>query len=245
MKAFFLWNFFFDFEKEENFFLCNGDEIILPSNQESLKNFISLHKDRKSLATLYCMKHSEAGKKFGAIWVDDTMRVRHIGKTCDNKNLSPYHFTGVQILNKNIFNYLKPGESNIFYDSLLPAIQKGQRVQVFVDPCEWVETGNNQDYIDATKYFLENFSALKYNFLFKSMLKHMPVDLVKAIENNHHPLVYLGPGTQLAKNVQINGFLLAGSNCNIGAEANIKNAVLYTNSKVKEKENLENTLLVR
>lgn len=138
-------------QNKGDFIFMNGDEIILPSISGQLEKAIAQHKSTGAIATILVMDHSEVGTKFGGVWVDQKSQVLGFGKKqIDNSNKG-YHFIGVALFSDKIFNYLPIGESNILYDALTTAIKAGQRADVYPIQCKWFETGNEADFLTATK----------------------------------------------------------------------------------------------
>jgi mannose-1-phosphate guanylyltransferase len=142
---------------DSSFLLANGDEVIFPSTDLVLPQFLAQHRASTALATLFVMQHPEVGSKFGGVWADDQGFVHGFGKSAPAvafgpaRSLRAYHYVGLQVLRSAIFDFLPAGESNLLYDALTKAIHAGHRVQIFEDKCRWFETGNPADFLDATK----------------------------------------------------------------------------------------------
>ncbi len=136
----------------EPILLMNADEVYFTEQKDFLNDLLSAHEKSKSLATLVVMKHPEAGKKFGALWAHGNS-VRHIGKTCSDLNLEPWHYIGVCILSWEVISHIKPDqEQNILYDVLFPFLD---RLQLFEIESTWFETGNKEDLLSATEVMLQ------------------------------------------------------------------------------------------
>lgn len=86
-------------DDNENFLLMNSDEVFIGAEPDFLKKAYEQHVKNSSLATIVVMKHPEAGKKFGAIWCENSV-VKTIGKTSENHLLQPYHYIGMIFFNK-------------------------------------------------------------------------------------------------------------------------------------------------
>ncbi len=134
------------------FWVANADEIFLPEDPALFSKVWTQHQVQNNLATLVLVQHPDVGTKFGGVWCDSQMNVRGFGKASPAPGLKPYHFTGFQILSSNVFKYIPPGESNIFYDVLVQALSKGERVGSIVDNGLWFETGNIEDLKLATEH---------------------------------------------------------------------------------------------
>jgi mannose-1-phosphate guanylyltransferase len=131
--------------------VCNSDEVLFTTENNFLKNAFEKHQTQNYFATLIVMKHPLAGTQFGAIWADSSGRVVHIGKEAPTEKATPWHFIGLQFLERDIFQMIKADqESNIFYDVLIHHL-KEKKVQIYSIQAEWYETGNLADYTEAKK----------------------------------------------------------------------------------------------
>ena len=137
--------------------VANADEVILPTNPETLTRMLEMHERTNALATLLTMRHPEAGTKFGGVWTDNSHTVQGFGKdgTQFTKATQALHYVGVILLSTRIFNFLPEGESNLLYDAVMSAIAQGERVNAFCEELIWHETGNPKDFLLATREILE------------------------------------------------------------------------------------------
>lgn len=142
--------------------VANADEVILPIRKDILKRMHAAHEKSGALATILTMDHSEAGRKFGAVWTDSEGRVHGFGRDGAHfpKAKLPKHYVGVMLLDSSVLEMLPEGESNILYDTLQTAISKGARINVFNEPLIWFETGNAADYLIATRAILDLINPL-------------------------------------------------------------------------------------
>jgi NDP-sugar pyrophosphorylase family protein len=153
------------FAGEDDLILLNADEVFIPQDQKFLKDMREQHLKNKTVSTLLVSKHSEVGSKFGGIWVDANKNVVGYGKTKPPQSVEGYHYLGVQILNKSIFEFIKPGvEQNILYDNLIEAQKQGERVEIFETTGHWYETGNLKDYLATTKDLLSHLYKMTKEF---------------------------------------------------------------------------------
>jgi mannose-1-phosphate guanylyltransferase len=230
------------FQSEGDFILMNGDEVIIPREAGLLKKAIETHKNSKCIATLLVMEHPEVGSKFGGVWVDGTSKVLGFGKQKLEGAAKGLHYIGVAIFSEAIFNYIKPGESNILYDALTDAIKAGHSAQTFNFPCQWFETGNEADFRSATQQCMDmlGLKTNEANYL-NQLIKWRSPDTEFVQMNNRFILAdrkldfdfeammgynVLGEGVFLKKGCRL-------KNCIIGPRVQIKNA-----------DHLENTMIV-
>jgi mannose-1-phosphate guanylyltransferase len=144
---------------EENIILFNADEVFLPAYYGQFEKFLEFHQREKNLASLMVMEHPEVGSKFGGVWADDKKTVQDIGMATTKGPLAGYHFIGLSILSRRIFDFIPEGaEQNIFYDTLKPLLHEGQ-VKIFPFEGAWYETGNLKSYLKATEACLQHMKS--------------------------------------------------------------------------------------
>ncbi|MFZ4402958.1 MAG: sugar phosphate nucleotidyltransferase [Pseudobdellovibrionaceae bacterium] len=170
------------FNSDEDLILLNGDEVILPHTKDFLKPAIDFHRQNNNLATLLVMKHPEVGSKFGGVWTNSKQEVLGFGKNpadwthpydFSSTPPEPWHYIGVQILNKKIFELIPPDlELNIFYDVLIKNLSA--KVSVFPVQCHWFETGNSEDFLAASEQCLQLLKEQKSFYLQDFLTKHCP-----------------------------------------------------------------------
>lgn len=209
----------------------NLDEVVLPHRPGQINEFMVSHSADNNFATLMTMSHPEAGKTFGAIWVDADQNVRGIGKTPPpgDANLKPLHYIGVQILDQNIFKYLGDGQikENIFYDGMVKAIAAGEKIKAFELDCSWFEMGNEKDYLHGTLECLSilanpDHSAHPY---LAHIVAHYSSFNQDFIENR-----VLKPKNLILNIKQIEEKAVIGLAVSLRPEQIIKNSVLCTNT---------------
>lgn len=131
------------FTDQQDLVMMNGDEVIIPENQNIIHDAIEFHRRQNNLATLLVMEDARVGSQFGGIWVDENYQVLGFGKNRPEKSVKGWHYIGVQILSTDVFATIpRNTESNILYDVLT---QHLERVQVYPIACTWFETGNPHD----------------------------------------------------------------------------------------------------
>lgn len=137
-----------------HFVTINGDAVFLLDSLRSLNNMLEFHKQSKALATLLVCPFPGVGEQVPGVWFNDQNRVVKFGKGSD-KDLTCLHFTGLIFYSDRIFEILPSGPSNVLYDVLQPAVQKGEIVNVWTENMKWYETGRPRDYFYATNGCLD------------------------------------------------------------------------------------------
>jgi mannose-1-phosphate guanylyltransferase len=153
--------------KDENFFVCNADEVILPHKYGLIQEMQQFHDWHGGIATLLTIDHPEVGHKFGGAWTrEDSTAVKCFSKTKpENCDFLGHHFIGVMLLNKKVFKYFNQNvvPENILYETLTEAIKHNEEVHVFKTKAEWFETGNEKDFLAATEHCLNQLLSANSN----------------------------------------------------------------------------------
>jgi mannose-1-phosphate guanylyltransferase len=147
-------------EKEKNFAVMNGDEIILSHRTGQIRSAWDEHVSSGRLATILVTAHPEVGKKFGGVWCDQQTRVQAFSKT-PISGLKGWHYIGLLFLSNRVFNYFKPEivEENLLYETLSLGMSKGEEIRVFPMEAEWFESGNPQDFRMAVEVCLSEINS--------------------------------------------------------------------------------------
>lgn len=222
-----------------HFYMGNGDECLLPEDPHVMENLLKAHLDHKNLATLLVKSHPGVGSKFGGIWIDDHLSVRHIGKqpTTLSHSLTGMHYTGYMVLSAALLPKLELKESNIFYDVLLPMILEGAPVGAYVTKGFWEETGNPEDFLKTSRILLGQ--AVNEDKIICSYLKKYTP------ESKLHKSASLNALASEAHLVQLlnsSGFVVAHPTSQIDKDLHLQDSVLLPESHAIE--NVTHTILI-
>ena len=151
----------------QDILMMNADEIFFTSYTDYLKKAHQYHMNHNCFATLVVIKHPEAGRQFGAIWTNDR-QVIGIGKKKpdhSNEKTEAWHYIGAMFLSYEALSLIPENtETNIFYDMLVHHLTE-KNVHIFPIEAEWYETGNPQDYWQATQCVLSGMSSELHDFI--------------------------------------------------------------------------------
>ena len=227
---------------EENFYLLNSDEIYLSNEKNPFKKLSEQHLKSKAISTLLVTEHPDVGSKFGGVWVNDKNKVIGFGKTKPPGTFKGYHYLGCQILNRNVFDYLLPeAEQNILYDGLTKAIQAGHDVELCNIQCEFFETGNLTDFLNATGQVLNQISDQTPQGLNFLDLIHQ-LDPESRLESHGSAMIWKHSTAQVAE-CKVEGFAVVGKNSKL-ENCHIVDSVFYQECTGNNKEIIKNLLLV-
>lgn len=226
-------------QEHDYFLIANGDEILIPKQVDVLGRLINQFKKDNALCTLLTCDHPDLLKGLKPVWVNQQGEVCAFGLEKPSANVSPVHYTGYKVFSKRILNLIPEGESNIFYDVVKAAIDKGEMVTTLhLNDCHWFETGNFNSFLNASKeithahwnyvesvhsFFSQRLSVIQnseQDLLVHHTNQNIPADL------NFHGFNTLGKQVQLPKNITLaNSFVCDGAILN--SNQNYKNSFLF------------------
>ncbi|HXI25385.1 MAG TPA: NDP-sugar synthase, partial [Pyrinomonadaceae bacterium] len=146
--------------EDDTFIVINGKLITDIDLNAALKE----HQRRDALATLVLLKNRRR-ERFSIVETHDGLVTRFAGMpTADaSTGAEPLMFTGIQILEPRIFDYIPRG---IFSHSTVhvypQAIAKGERIVAHVAEGTWYELSTLQRYLDISLALLQNEGVNTY-----------------------------------------------------------------------------------
>jgi len=225
--------------------ITNADTACIMKDDLANRSFYEAHSDSSAYATLLAMEHPEVGSTYGALWVDDQQQIKAIGKaTPADTSLTPLHFTGVYWLAHRVFSDIpKEGASDILLDTLLPAIKKGERVQVFKTDCHWFSGGSLDQYLSETKNALTSLETLVKRPYFNSLLqrfwpkfsdrKSLWEGANCSLPQHKAEFLLTGNNCKVDASAKLTGFVILGENVCIDSGCQLHNCVIPANSIIK------------
>jgi mannose-1-phosphate guanylyltransferase len=225
-----------------DFIVCNGDSVLLPKEKELLPNFLKAHRASGALATVMVMKHPEVGRQFNGVWLDSSNRLVGLGKTEVAPDTRGYHFIGIMALSEKIFDYLPPGESNVFHDAILPALARGEKVFGYPAQVEWFETGDEISYLAATKSVVDILWAPE-NSIQKTFLQHFLKDHLPKMKIPRPGEPITGEGTHVESGATLEGIVVLGSHVRVSSNARLRNVVVLDNTQIGDSVTVENHII--
>jgi NDP-sugar pyrophosphorylase family protein len=146
-----------EFLKDETFLVINTDILV----KIDLKESINFHLTKGGIATLILRPHDT--DKYNNITVDEDGKIIDIAGALGT-NISQYRngtFTGIHIIEPEIFNYLPPGKSSIT-ECYINLIKEGKNLFGFFTDVFWRDLGNMDDYLKVNEEI--NNSKITFNF---------------------------------------------------------------------------------
>ena len=190
----------------DTFLMVNGDIVM----DFPLKEALAFHKENKPLATLLLYPQS-APYRYSPIRIDEDGRLRNFKGACPGGELRPetYVFTGVHILEPDIFSLIPPGVPWEINDQVYPkALNAGEKVLGFPVEGYWSDLGNPSRYLGTQKELL--------------------------MREGTTPSPRIAAGADVSSDSFIGPFVSIGEGCIIEAGAGIENSILWEDVRVKK-----------
>lgn len=138
-------------QRHSAFFAINSDEVMIPASPAILSQLANHFLKTKALATLLVTDHPDLQKTLKPVWINQEGVIRGFGDPPQtNEVLRPVHYTGYKIFAKDILPLIPEGESHIFHDTLVPAMNRGALANTLFIDCKWWETGSLTGLLKAT-----------------------------------------------------------------------------------------------
>ncbi|MCM2280239.1 MAG: NDP-sugar synthase [Bdellovibrionaceae bacterium] len=240
-----VWNARAHLERETDFFVANGDEVIFPSRASIAGDLMHAHRASGALATIYVTRHADVGTRFGGVWTRADGAVLGFGKQRPQgvpSDTIGFHYVGVLALSGRIFRFLPEGESNLLYDALMAGIKAGERVRVFEDTCTWFETGNVPDFLSATRQMMQSLGTAQESPFFRVLRERFrPQD---GLHLTPQARVWSPVPPDTSTHSEFRGFAVLGDHCQIGSRCRIENSILLPMSQLADGAAIQNQILV-
>lgn len=137
--------------EDETFVVINGKVI----TNLDLRAAISMHQAVGAIATLV-LKPNAARERFSVVETRDGLVTRFAGMPDPKSDVVPLMFTGIQILEPRIFEYIpRRVFSHSTTDVYPQAIARGERVAAHVADGMWYELSTLQRYLDISLALLQ------------------------------------------------------------------------------------------
>ncbi len=136
--------------------------------------------------------------------------------------------TGIYVFNKRIFDYIPENTKFDFAKDVFPALMAaGERINTYKIHSYWSDIGTLDQYMQS------NFDALSNKVMLGS----------KNIVRNLDARYIMGKNTSIDRSAQILGNCVIGNNCKIGANAVLKDAILWDNVEITNDSKVENSIV--
>jgi NDP-sugar pyrophosphorylase family protein len=203
------------FFTDSTFVMANGDIVM----DFSLAEAIAFHRERQAVATLVVVPQKPPLTHY-------PMRIDREGRLWNFKGIAPageptddvYAFTGIHILEPEIFDSIPPGRFWEINDQVYPElIKSGKAIYGFPVTGYWNDLGDPQRYLQAQR---DLFSGLGV-----------------------HPSVSAAAGAQIDPQASVGPNVSVESRCVIEANSSIEDAILWEEAHVLSGASVRNAIL--
>ena len=240
-----LWNARSELEKHPYFLVANGDEVLIPEDLEIIEKLHGRFLKEDPLATLLVTDHPDLLKTLKAVWVDRYHQVVGFGMDSPHEDALPVHYTGYKLISSRIFEYMEPGESNIFYEIFMKAMAQGERVTTHhCNELHWYETGDIASYMKALSEVLKLLDREdRYLLGLLRTFGFNPREWVYEEKDGHQLLRHRD--TFIPHNCQLEGVVFIGKGVKVGIKGFLKNVVAENGVTVADNAQWENTFILK
>ena len=240
-------------EGKGTFIVGNSDVVTAFSIRDALDS----HHRYQPMATMIVIPHPEAGKKYGAVWVNPNNEVVDIGKQKPDGDCEPFHFVGLHLIEESIFKFIPDGPCDINRDVYMKAIKEGETVRAFKKVGPWYDCGDLKDYLQATSEILDLLPKLQHQPFFLSLFRRFwpnfdrRPNLWEGDRCDH--LLSLGSQSkilmerncQIHSSVKVTGFAVFGEGVRIHQDVEIENSVIGAGVEVPAGTKILNDLVLK
>ncbi len=126
----------------ERFLLINSDILC----NIDLTRLVQYHKQKKGMVTMVVRKDCQT-KKYGILKLDRDDRIVSVpGSPLITERFKERMFCGIHVLEREVFNYLRPVFSSIIHDFYVPALEKGEFIYGYNYSGFWTDIGTPEAY---------------------------------------------------------------------------------------------------
>ena len=214
------------------FILINSDII----TNIKLDKVIDFHKKNNSKLTLV-VRQDISPEQYDSIEICKDGRIVHfVGASSMNipGNTTRVMFTGIQIIEPEIFKRIPEGQFCGTTESIFPQMIKDEvPVYGYLHNGYWKDMGNRENYLQVNSDALDERVSLKG---------------VSPNELNNPliiPPVLVDRNCQVAENSQIGPYTVIGPNCNIKSGAIIENSILWEGVTIGAGSNIKGSVIAQ
>ena len=211
---------------DDTFVVVNGKII----TDIDLRAAFETHRSNAALATLVLMENRRR-EKFSVVETRDGLITRFGGMPAKDQTDTPLMFTGIQIFEPRIFDYIPPGVFSHSTTDVFPnAMAKGERIAAHVAEGKWRELSTLQRYLEI------NIEMLREKDQRFSFGRNNRISTDSRIVDS-----VLWDNVQVAEGAQVNRAVLA-DNVRISANEIISDAVVVPRTLIEGKTPPEKAL---
>jgi len=223
-----------------SFFMINSDSLSDCNLGEVLKK----HQESGALATMVLMPQDPKAV-YSTVEMDDRERIVRIAgnpQSESNPRAGRYFFTGIHVLEPEIFDFIPPGRSDINKDVYPPLISSGKVIRGHVHSGFWRELGNPRLYLEGAISVLRggkdpSLQPLQYpgGIYLDRVLPPKQVSI--------EPPVLIGRGATIGAKSALMGGVIIGRQVIIGKGCSLRSTLVWDGARVGEGSSLSECIV--
>jgi len=216
------------------FFVLNGD--ILTSLD--LKGMMAYHKEKGGLGVLHLIR-VEDPSAFGCVVHDENGRISaFVEKPPKGQEPTNEINAGTYLLEPRVLQMIPPGRNVSIERETFPKIlAEGHPLYAFTTGDYWIDVGRPEQYLTAHRDILSGAMPLRLEpGISGEGAKNVPQEALVAP-------VHIGPNAQIDRSARVGPDVVVGSGCTIGANARVKDSVLWDDVTVEARATIEETII--
>lgn len=199
---------------DETTLIISGDVL----TDIDLNRAVEFHRERGSVATIV-LTRVENPLPFGIVITDEDGRIkRFLEKPSWGEVFSDTINTGIYILEKRVLDYIPEDTEFDFSKDLFPLLlEKGEPIFGYTAEGYWKDVGS-----------LEEYRTANMDILNGAVTVDTPGERIEGRR------LWVGKGARIDFTARLEGAVVIGENCRVGADARISNSIIGPGSVVEE-----------
>ena len=200
------------------FLVINSDVV----TDIDLNELIRFHRRNNSSLTL-ALTPAPSAERADPIGIDDQGRVTHFSQTLATE-ARKFIFTGIQVIEPEIFNRIPPGGFMGTTDTVFPQmVEEGLPVSSYIHNGYWADIGNRADYLETHRDCMDG----------KALSMHSITAEIPDGQHIRQP-VLIGKGCRISEKARIGPYAVLGNECRVEDNAIVENSVCWNRVVVEE-----------
>jgi len=201
-------------EGDDTTLIISGDVL----TDIDLKKAVEFHREKGSVATIV-LTRVENPLPFGIVITDEDGRiVRFLEKPSWGEVFSDTINTGIYILEKKVLDFIPVDQEFDFSKDLFPALlEKGEPIYGYTAKGYWKDVGS-----------LEEYRIANMDILGGKVIVDIHGDRIEGRR------LWVGKGSRIDFTAKLEGSIVIGEGCHVGADAKISNSIIGPNSVIEE-----------
>ncbi len=208
------------FLQDEDFFILHNGDVL---SAVSLEALIATYTQEPALFTMVVHDHPD----FNTVSIDTNGHIIDIRDELNARGVArKLAYTGIACVDTAFLDFIPEGPADLI-PILLDLIIRGHHSirAVIVDDCCWRDIGTIASYYETHKEIL----LMKNPLVEENLIPQGPV--------------FFGDGTQVAEDVELQGFISAGNNCIVPRGCILENCIIWDNVAIEEKASFKDAII--